>query len=236
MATTRREVMRANVSRVVPDYQNLGRGKMKNILTILKEQGIEVPEDKEKELMGAVAENYRTIVDYDKQKAKIDALEKTATEKDGTIDDLSKQLKGAEGSAEKIEKLQKTINDYEAAETDRKKQADENKKREAFEARFNAALGERKFANSLVAESVRAKAFEVAGDHSEMDMKTVIDSLTKDADSVFVNQNKPAPEKLPKPKGQDEDRLDIHNADDLRKLSAAEINEHWDQVKKILKQ
>ncbi len=44
---------------------------MKNILTILKELGIEVPADKEAGLNSAVAENYKPVADYDKQKEKL---------------------------------------------------------------------------------------------------------------------------------------------------------------------
>lgn len=50
---------------------------MKNILTILKELGIEVPKDKEESLNNAVVENYKTIADYDKQKEKLDAVNET---------------------------------------------------------------------------------------------------------------------------------------------------------------
>ena len=37
---------------------------MKNILTILKELGIDVPKDKESDLDKAVQENYKTVADY----------------------------------------------------------------------------------------------------------------------------------------------------------------------------
>lgn len=45
---------------------------MKNILTILKELGVEIPSDKESTLNAAVAENYKPVADYDKQKEKLD--------------------------------------------------------------------------------------------------------------------------------------------------------------------
>ena len=40
---------------------------MKNIFEIMKEYGIEVPEDKKKDYEKAVLENYKTMTDYDNQ-------------------------------------------------------------------------------------------------------------------------------------------------------------------------
>ena len=45
---------------------------MQNILEILKEMGIEVPTDKEKDLTKKVAENYKTVSEHT---AKVEKLE-----------------------------------------------------------------------------------------------------------------------------------------------------------------
>lgn len=65
---------------------------MKNILTILKELGIEVPKDKEESLNTAVAENYKTVADYDKQKEKLDAANETIKANDTAMKDLQTKL------------------------------------------------------------------------------------------------------------------------------------------------
>lgn len=52
---------------------------MKNILTILKEIGIEVPKDKEKSFNDVVMENDKTVADCDKQKEKLNAANETIT-------------------------------------------------------------------------------------------------------------------------------------------------------------
>ena len=44
---------------------------MKNIFDIMKEFGIEVPEDHKKDFEKAVLENYKTMADYDKQTEKV---------------------------------------------------------------------------------------------------------------------------------------------------------------------
>ena len=65
---------------------------MKNILTILKEMGIEVPKDKEESLTNAVAKNYKPVADYDKQKEKLDAANETIKANDTAMKDLQKKL------------------------------------------------------------------------------------------------------------------------------------------------
>lgn len=80
---------------------------MKNIEAILKEAGLEVTAEQLAAINKAVKENYKTVVDYDKQKEKLDASEakvKTLTEsmekfKDvdpealkKSIEDLKKEL------------------------------------------------------------------------------------------------------------------------------------------------
>ena len=67
---------------------------MKNILTILKDLGIEVPKDKEADLDKAVAENYKTVADYDKQKEKLDAANETIKANDTAMKDLQEKLDG----------------------------------------------------------------------------------------------------------------------------------------------
>ena len=67
---------------------------MKNILTILKELGIEVPKDKEADLDKAVVENYKTVADYDKQKEKLDAANETIKANDIAMKDLQEKLDG----------------------------------------------------------------------------------------------------------------------------------------------
>jgi DNA-directed RNA polymerase subunit F len=84
---------------------------MKNIEAILKDLGIEVPEDKKADLTKAVNENYKTIADWQKQKDKVEDLTgQLQTAKDGLkkfegvdaenlqkqISDLTKELKDKE--------------------------------------------------------------------------------------------------------------------------------------------
>ena len=67
---------------------------MKNIFEIIKEYGLEVPEDKKKDFEKAVLENYKTQTDYDNQTKKLDAANETIKANDTAMKDLQTQLDG----------------------------------------------------------------------------------------------------------------------------------------------
>lgn len=95
---------------------------MKNILTILKELGIEVPADKEAGLNSAVAENYKPVADYDKQKEKLDAANQTIKANDTAIKDLQTKLDGFKNVD--VSGLNKRISDLEAEKANIQKEYD----------------------------------------------------------------------------------------------------------------
>lgn len=67
---------------------------MKNIFQIMKEYGLEVPEDKQKEFENAVLENYKTVTDYDNQAKKLEAANGTIKANDIAIEGLKQELEG----------------------------------------------------------------------------------------------------------------------------------------------
>lgn len=67
---------------------------MKNIFEIMKEYGLEVPEDKKKDFEKAVLENYKTMTDYDNQTKKLDAANETIKANDTAMKDLRTKLDG----------------------------------------------------------------------------------------------------------------------------------------------
>lgn len=67
---------------------------MKNIFEIMKEYGLEVPEDKKKDFEKAVLENYKTMTDYDNQAKKLDAANDTIKANDTAMKDLQDKLDG----------------------------------------------------------------------------------------------------------------------------------------------
>lgn len=95
---------------------------MKNILTILKELGIEVPKDKETDLDKAVAENYKTVADYDRQKEKLEAAGETIKANDTAMKDLQTKLDGFKDVD--VSGLNQRIKDLEAEKANIQKDCD----------------------------------------------------------------------------------------------------------------
>ena len=113
---------------------------MKNILTILKELGIEVPKEKESDLDKAVAENYKTVSDYDNQKEKLDAANDTIKANDTAIKDLQAKLDGFKDVD--VSGLKQRITDLETEKENIKKD-------------YDAKIADRDF-DDLVKESIAA--------------------------------------------------------------------------------
>lgn len=113
---------------------------MKNILTILKELGIEVPKDKEEGLNNAVAENYKTVADYDKQKEKLDAANEKIKANDTAMKDLQTELDGFKGVD--VSGLNQRIKDLET-------------EKENIQKDYDAKIADRDF-DDLVKESIVA--------------------------------------------------------------------------------
>lgn len=65
---------------------------MKNIFEIMKEYGLEVPEDKKKEFEAAVLENYKTISDYNNQKTALDTANEKLKAAEETMEGLNGKL------------------------------------------------------------------------------------------------------------------------------------------------
>ena len=109
---------------------------MKNINEILKDLGITVPEDKAAELQKLVAENYKTVAEFDK---KVGRLE---TERDGLqsqLDTAAETLKKFEGiDADQIKaELAAATKKAEDAEQSLKDQLEERDYNDALKACFS---------------------------------------------------------------------------------------------------
>ena len=65
---------------------------MKNIFEIMKEYGLEVPADKQKDFEKAVLENYKTVTDYNNQTEKLAAANEKIKASDAATEELKKKL------------------------------------------------------------------------------------------------------------------------------------------------
>lgn len=65
---------------------------MKNIFEIMKEYGIDMPEDKKKDFEKSVLENYKTVVDYNKQVESLNKANDTIKSNDTAMKELQDKL------------------------------------------------------------------------------------------------------------------------------------------------
>ena len=113
---------------------------MKNIFEIMKEYGLEVPEDKKKDFEKAVLENYKTMTDYDNQTKKLDAANETIKANDTAMKDLQTKLDGFKDVD--LSGLNQRIKDLETEKANIQKD-------------YDAKIADRDF-NDLVKESIAA--------------------------------------------------------------------------------
>lgn len=107
---------------------------MKNIFEIMKEYGLEVPADKQKDFEKAVLENYKTVTDYNNQTEKLAAANEKIKASDAATEELKKKLEGF-GDAD-VSALKQQITDLE-----------EEKKK--IETDYQGKLADRDFFDSL---------------------------------------------------------------------------------------
>lgn len=96
---------------------------MKNIFEIMKEYGLEVPDDKKKDFEKAVLENYKTVTDYDNQTKKLETADATIKANDTAIAELKKQLEGFKDVD--VTALNQRITDLESEKENIKKEYDD---------------------------------------------------------------------------------------------------------------
>ena len=115
---------------------------MKDIFEILKDIGIEVPEEQHKDLRRSLNENYIVINEHEKKLEKVNNQLSTAND---TITDLKAQLEDA--TKVDVKALQDKIKEFEDAEADRIQKENAAKELEALKSRFAPLKGDKKFLN-----------------------------------------------------------------------------------------
>ena len=153
---------------------------MKNIIEICKDFGLEIPADKQAEFGKVVAENYKTVAEFEK---KVNRLQEDLETANKRADTAEETLKGFEGK------------DFEAITRERddwKKKHDEN------EAAYKKANEEREF-NELLSSSIseakgkNAKAITALLDveklrgsrNQKADIEASLESLRKESGYLF---------------------------------------------------
>ena len=85
---------------------------MENIFKIMKDFGIEMPEDKKKDFEKSVLENYKTVNDYNRQVESLNQANETIKANDDAMKDLQTKLDAFKDVD--VTELNKTIDDLKA--------------------------------------------------------------------------------------------------------------------------
>ncbi|MBO5130312.1 MAG: phage scaffolding protein [Oscillospiraceae bacterium] len=149
---------------------------MKNITTILSELGFTVPEDKAADLNKAVAENYKTVAEYEKLNGKLTTMTERATTAENTL----KGFEGKDFDAITRERDEWKTKHDELIAT-HQKEAEERDFNEALSAAISEAKGRNTKAimANLDLEKLRGSK------NRDKDIKNALDSLRTESGYLF---------------------------------------------------
>ena len=174
---------------------------MKDILEILKDLGITVPDDKHKDLRRSLNESYIAVNEHTN---KLNALNTQITTANDTITDLKGKLEDAEKVD--VKGLQDRLKAFEDAETARKQSEAKAQELEALKARFAPLRKDNTFLNEgtekwIFDEFSKALGLEENKGKSDAD---IYEAITKDKNiyqspnQVFTNPSASGGEKSDK--------------------------------------
>lgn len=201
---------------------------MENIRDILARFGVtEAAGDIER----AVLDNYRTKAETDEKAAKIKEL---AEHNAGLEAELTKLKDLDTSNAAEVEAMRARMAELEADAEERAKAKKAQEARTAFDEAFDKELNGRKFANDLMAETVREKSYAMANANPNMSMGDVLKQVTGDANGVWLNPQTD-PHKMPAGDGAATGSpMPITSLEQVKGMSADEINKNWDSISKLL--
>lgn len=153
---------------------------MQDLIDILKEEGIEVPEEKKDGLRQKHSKNYKAVAEFER---KVNSLTDQLTTANATITDLKSKTTD-------VDALNQRIKDYEKAEQDRKDAEDKAKKTQQLKTRFDALKGDRTYLNEgteswMFSEFQKAVADQNNASKSDSE---IYENITKDK-SIFTPKN-----------------------------------------------
>lgn len=161
---------------------------MKNILEILKQFGIILPEDKLASFETMFAENYKTIADYNNQKAKLESSE----DKVKTLTESLDKFKDVDPAA-----LNQTIEDLRTQLTNKDTEFAQKMADRDFEDLLNRNITDFKGKSAKAIKAYLDIDTLKKSQNQEKDIKTVLEALSKAEDSAFLFG-----EAEPKPQGK----------------------------------
>lgn len=157
---------------------------MKNIFEIMKEYGLEVPEDKKKDFEKAVLENYKTVTDYDNQTKKLETANETIKANDTAIEDLKKKLE--DFNDVDVTALNQRITDLEAEKATIKKEYDDKIADRDFNDILKDSIASAKGKNAKAITALLDVDALKASKNQKEDIAAAIKVLTEAEDSKML--------------------------------------------------
>lgn len=190
---------------------------MKNISEILKEIGVEIPEDKQADFEKAVSENYKTVNEFNKRVSKVEE------ERDGyktRAETAETTLKGFEGVD--LEKINKDVADWKKKAEDAEKEYSRKIAERDFNDALSEGIGKYKFTSEAAKKSVLAEIKKKGLTMSEGKILGLDDAVSqiKAADKgAFVDEEE---EELEGSRAKFTAPMDRVNSTSFQKMSLAE--------------
>lgn len=162
---------------------------MVNIHEILKNIGIEIPEDKKTEFDKAVTENYKTIAEVKKINDKLDVANDDLAQTKDTLQKMSSEFEEFKQNSSTEEdfktKYEELLRDNEEKEQQRQAEELEKQERAEFDSYFIEK--EQEWANPLIADGYFSKYKEAkkAEENKNKMSADIIYSLVKDDSTAF---------------------------------------------------
>lgn len=157
---------------------------MKNIFEIMKEYGLEVPEDKKKDFEKSVLENYKTVTDYDNQTKKLETADATIKANDNAMAELKKQLEGFKDVD--VTALNQRITDLEKEKDTIKKEYDDKIAARDFDDSTNAVIAKYKGKNAKAIKALLDLEALKASKNQNEDLEKAVQALTEAEDSKML--------------------------------------------------
>ena len=136
---------------------------MKNIIEILKDLGVTVPEDKTAELNKLVAENYKTVAEFDKRVGRLETERNGLQSQLDTATENLKKFEGLDADALKNE-VAEAKKKAEEAEKTLKEQLEERDYNDALKACFAGIKFSSTSAGAAIMEQIRKQGLKREGD------------------------------------------------------------------------
>lgn len=150
---------------------------MKNILTLLKELGIELTEDQKKGLQKGVEENYKPVTDWQKQEDKVKSLE----EKVSTTEEALKKFEGIDP-----EKLNGEITSLKEALAQKDKEYQEKDAERNFNDLLKESISSAKGKNAKAITALLDMEALKASKNQKEDVAAALKALTEAEDSKML--------------------------------------------------